>query len=53
MKAVGLYRHLPVEHPESLLDLDIETPAVVMISICAAVAAVLSVLPSTLFALAT
>lgn len=26
MKAVGLYRYLPIEHPESLLDLDIETP---------------------------
>jgi zinc-binding alcohol dehydrogenase family protein len=26
MKAVGLYRYLPVEHPESLLDLEIDTP---------------------------
>ena len=26
MKAVGLYRYLPIEHPESLLDLEIETP---------------------------
>lgn len=26
MKAVGLYRYLPIEHPESLLDLDIEAP---------------------------
>ncbi len=26
MKAVGLYRYLPIEHPESLLDLDLETP---------------------------
>ena len=26
MKAVGLYRYLPIEHPESLLDLDVETP---------------------------
>ena len=27
MKAVGLYRYLPIEHPESLLDLDVETPS--------------------------
>ena len=27
MKAVGLYRYLPIDHPESLLDLDVETPA--------------------------
>lgn len=26
MKAVGLYRYLPIEHPESLLDLDLEPP---------------------------
>ena len=26
MKAVGLYRYLPIEHPESLLDLEVETP---------------------------
>ncbi len=26
MKAVGLYRYLPIDHPESLLDLDLETP---------------------------
>ncbi len=26
MKAVGLYRYLPIEHPESLLDLELETP---------------------------
>jgi len=26
MKAVGLYKYLPIEHPESLLDLEIETP---------------------------
>jgi zinc-binding alcohol dehydrogenase family protein len=26
MKAVGLYRYLPIDHPESLLDLDVETP---------------------------
>ncbi|HTP62114.1 MAG TPA: zinc-binding alcohol dehydrogenase family protein [Burkholderiales bacterium] len=26
MKAVGLYRYLPIDHPESLLDVDIETP---------------------------
>jgi len=32
---------------------DIETPAVVMVSLFAAVAVVVSVLPSTLFALAT
>ena len=27
MKAVGLYRYLPIDHPESLLDLEVETPA--------------------------
>ena len=27
MKAVGLYRYLPIDHPESLLDLDIVAPA--------------------------
>ena len=27
MRAVGLFRYLPVDHPESLLDLDVETPA--------------------------
>jgi len=27
MKAVGLYRYLPVDHPESLLDVEVETPA--------------------------
>ncbi|HXR58197.1 MAG TPA: zinc-binding alcohol dehydrogenase family protein [Burkholderiales bacterium] len=26
MKAVGLYRYLPIDHPESLLDLEVETP---------------------------
>lgn len=26
MKAVGLYRYLPIDHPESLLDVEIETP---------------------------
>ena len=26
MKAVGLYRYLPIEHPESLLDLECDTP---------------------------
>src|SRR5262245_9420769 len=26
MKAVGLYRYLPIEHPESFLDLDVEVP---------------------------
>ena len=26
MKAVGLYRYLPIEHPESLLDLDMPAP---------------------------
>ena len=26
MKAVGLYKYLPIDHPESLLDLDIPTP---------------------------
>lgn len=26
MKAVGLYRYLPIEHPESLLDLEIDAP---------------------------
>ena len=27
MKAVGLYRYLPIDHPEALLDLELETPA--------------------------
>jgi NADPH2:quinone reductase len=27
MKAVGLYKYLPIDHPESLLDLELETPA--------------------------
>ena len=27
MKAVGLYRYLPIDNPESLLDLELETPA--------------------------
>jgi zinc-binding alcohol dehydrogenase family protein len=27
MKAVGLYRYLPIDHPESLLDVEIATPA--------------------------
>jgi zinc-binding alcohol dehydrogenase family protein len=27
MKAVGLYRYLPIDHPEALLDLEIEAPA--------------------------
>ena len=27
MKAVGLYRYLPVDHPESLLDLDVPAPS--------------------------
>ena len=26
MKAVGLYKYLPTDHPESLLDLQLETP---------------------------
>jgi len=26
MKAIGLYRYLPIEDPQSLLDLEIETP---------------------------
>ena len=26
MKAVGLYQYLPIDHPESLLDLEVETP---------------------------
>ena len=26
MKAVGFYKYLPIEHPESLLDIEIETP---------------------------
>ncbi|OFZ97134.1 MAG: NADPH:quinone reductase [Betaproteobacteria bacterium RIFCSPLOWO2_02_67_12] len=26
MKAVGLYRYLPIDHPDALLDLDVETP---------------------------
>lgn len=26
MKAVGLYRYLPIDHPESLLDLELEKP---------------------------
>jgi NADPH:quinone reductase len=26
MKAVGLYKYLPIDHPESLLDVDIPTP---------------------------
>ena len=26
MKAVGLYKYLPIDHPESLLDLDMDTP---------------------------
>lgn len=26
MKAVGLYRYLPIDHPEALLDLDVEPP---------------------------
>jgi len=26
MKAVGLYRYLPVDHPESLLDLEVDAP---------------------------
>lgn len=27
MRAVGLYRYLPIAHAESLLDLDIDAPA--------------------------
>ena len=27
MKAVGLYRYLPIDNPESLLDLELDTPA--------------------------
>lgn len=27
MRAVGLYRYLPIDHPESLLDLEVETPS--------------------------
>jgi hypothetical protein len=26
MKAVGLYKHLPIEDPQSLVDLDIHQP---------------------------
>ena len=26
MKAVGLYKHLPIEDPQSLVDLDIQEP---------------------------
>ncbi|MBV9691359.1 MAG: zinc-binding alcohol dehydrogenase family protein, partial [Ktedonobacteraceae bacterium] len=26
MKAIGLYRYLPIEDPQSLIDLEIETP---------------------------
>lgn len=26
MKAVGLYRYLPIDHPESLLDVELDTP---------------------------
>lgn len=26
MKAVGLYRYLPIDHPESLMDIDLEKP---------------------------
>jgi zinc-binding alcohol dehydrogenase family protein len=26
MKAVGLFRYLPIDHPESLVDLEVETP---------------------------
>jgi len=26
MKAVGLYKYLPIDHPEALLDLEVETP---------------------------
>ncbi|MFI6828793.1 NADH-quinone oxidoreductase subunit N [Kribbella sp. NPDC050241] len=40
---------LPADNPFSV---DIESPAVAMISLCAATAAVLSILPSTLFSLA-
>ena len=27
MRAVGLYRYLPIDHPEALLDVEVETPA--------------------------
>ena len=27
MKAVGLYKYLPIDHPESLVDLEVDTPA--------------------------
>jgi zinc-binding alcohol dehydrogenase family protein len=27
MKAVGLYKYLPIDHPESLLDLEVDAPA--------------------------
>src|SRR5262245_28715703 len=27
MKAVGLHKYLPIDHPESLLDLEVEAPA--------------------------
>ena len=27
MKAVGLYKYLPIDHPESLLDLEVEAPS--------------------------
>ncbi len=26
MKAIGLYKYLPIDHPESLLDLEVDTP---------------------------
>ena len=29
MKAVGLYKYLPIDHPESLLDVQVETPVAV------------------------
>jgi NADPH:quinone reductase-like Zn-dependent oxidoreductase len=27
MKAVGLYKYLPIDHPESLLDIEVDAPA--------------------------
>ena len=27
MKAIGLYKYLPIDHPESLLDLEVESPS--------------------------
>ena len=40
MKAVGLYRYLPIDHPESLLDLEIETPVAAKRDLLVAVKAI-------------